>query len=323
MCKPNLSEGRYLAATLRRWIPPVLAGGFVLAGSLSPRLEAETIVIPNASFESPATPYVSVNIDNWQKSPKPDWYVEDGGFLWVYLTGLFKNPPTNSSDHLDNCDGDQAMWLFADPEVGLFQDYDTVDWNDPAPSHAFDARFEVGKSYTLTVGVNGGGGGMLEGATMELRLYYRDGASNKVTVAATSITNTLSNFPVHTHFTDYQVRLERVNAGDAWAGQHIGVEMVSTVDTNLQGGYWDLDHVRLSAVLEPVWQDIVRTNNQFGFALRSEPGLAFEILATTDLAQPTSDWQSLGLLTNTTGVAVFTDPATNLSRRYYRARLVP
>jgi hypothetical protein len=75
-----------------------------------------------------------------------------------YYTGIFKNSPTNSSDHIDNCDGDQAIWLFAVPEVALFQDNNSVDWDDPAPTHAFDAKFEIGKSYQLTVGLLGGRG---------------------------------------------------------------------------------------------------------------------------------------------------------------------
>ena len=56
--------------------------------------------------------------------------------------------------------------------------------------------------------------------------------------------------------------------------------MLSTVATNLQGGYWDLDNVRLASILEPVLLDPVCTNGQFQFTLRSEPGLRFEILSS-------------------------------------------
>jgi hypothetical protein len=100
----------------------------------APRLLAGTIHIPNHSFELPTTSFVSINIDSWQKTPKPDWYVEDGGFLWTQLTGAFKNNAPPSPDHIVNCDGNQAIWLFAVPEVGLFQDYDSMDLDDPAPS---------------------------------------------------------------------------------------------------------------------------------------------------------------------------------------------
>lgn len=286
-------------------------------------LHAETINVPNGSFESPATPFVSVNIDSWQKAPKPDWYVEEGGFLWSFNIGLFKNTETNSADHIDNCDGNQAIWLFVVPEVALFQDYDSMDWNSPAPTHAFDATFEAGKSYRLTVGVIGNGGGMMQGATLEIGLYYRDAASNKVTVAATSITNTTSIFSNTTHLIDFEADVPMVKVGDDWAGQHIGIQMLSTVDTNLQGGYWDLDNVRISSILEPFLLDPAWTNGQFEFTLRSEPGLRIEILSATNATLPMPDWSSLGIVTNTTGVTSFSDSAASFNERFYRARRLP
>src|SRR5580765_1095809 len=111
----------------------VLGGVAALAASTSP-LRAGSITVPNGSFESPATSFVSINIDSWQKNPKPDWYVESGGFLWSQLTGIFKNTSAGSSDHLDNCDGNQALWLFAVPEVALFQDYNSIDWSNSVPT---------------------------------------------------------------------------------------------------------------------------------------------------------------------------------------------
>src|SRR5439155_12475624 len=86
-------------------------------------LRAGSISVPNNSFESPVTVFVDTHIDSWQKSAKPPWYDESGGYLWDQLTGTFKNTPTNSSDHIDNCDGNQAAWMFAVPEVAIFQDY--------------------------------------------------------------------------------------------------------------------------------------------------------------------------------------------------------
>jgi hypothetical protein len=281
----------------------------------------QPITVPNGSFESPATSFVSINIDNWQKTAKPDDYVESGGFLWTQLTGIFQNTPTNSSDHIDNCDGNQAVWLFAVPEVGLFQDYNSVDWNDNAPTHAFNATFEAGKSYHLTVGVIGTGGNMLPGASLQLSLYYRDAASNMVTVAATGITNSSDIFSNNTHFIDFDIDVPIVKPSDAWAGQNIGIQFLSTVDTNLQGGYWDLDNVRLVAgpvLLNPMW-----ANGQFQATLRSSPGLNFEILATDDLATPLSNWNSLGIVTNASGTTLFSDPATNYAQRFYRARNIP
>src|SRR5262245_52790 len=202
---------------------------------------ADGIAIPNGSFESPATTYVSVNIDSWQKSPKPAWYQETGGFLWIYNTGIFKNTAPTSLDHIDNCDGSQALWLFAVPEVGLFQDYDSVDWRNQ-PNYQFNATFTPGKSYHLAVGVIGGGGGMAPGATLDLRFYYRDANSNHLIVAVTTLTNDPAVFSTTTHLVECRVDTATVKTSDPWAGQHIGIEFKSTVSTNLQGGYWDLDH---------------------------------------------------------------------------------
>jgi hypothetical protein len=67
-------------------------------------------------------------------------------------------------------------------------------------------------------------------------------------------------------------------------------------------------------LIQPDW-----TNGQFSFTLLSEPGLLFEILASKNLAQPSTDWASLLTFTNTTGAFSFTDPATTLNQRFYRA----
>jgi len=305
----------------RHFIAVVIGTGVMTAWPGSAR--AAIIGAPNASFESPPTTFVDINIDSWQKSSKPDWYNESGGFTWVQLTGVFKNTSPASPDHIDNCDGNQALWLFAVPDVGLFQDYDSVDWNDPSPTHDFSATFEPGKSYQLTIGVIGGGGGMLSGATLQISLYYRDPASNKTVVAATSITNTPDVFSSTTHLVDFRVDVPVVKADDAWSGQHIGIQMLSTVGANLQGGYWDLDNVRLSsfivpALLNPVWSD-----GQFQFMVQSEPGLKLEILTATNAALPMSNWTSLGAITNLTGNMLFTDTTANLAQRFYRTRQLP
>jgi len=295
-----------LLIALTTWVRPSLAA---------------PVNIPNYSFETPNSNFVSILIDSWQKTPKPDWYVEGGGFLWTQLTGAFKNTATNSPDHISGCDGNQAIWLFAVPEVGLFQDYDSLDFEDPAPTHAFDAKFEVGKSYHLTVGVIGTGGGMQQGATLELSLYYRDSSSNRVTVVATTMTNLITIFSNNTYLVDCKVNVPTVRSNDAWAGQNIGVMFLSTVTTNLQGGYWDLDNVRL---LEgPAWLNPVRTNSAFEAVLLGETGAAFEILTTTNAALPTASWTSLVTLTNSAGTIPFVDTDVSFDQRFYRARQLP
>jgi regulator of RNase E activity RraA len=100
-----------------------------------------------------------------------------------------------------------AIYLFAVPEVGVFQDFLSTDGSGSNPTGAFNARFEAGKSYQLTVGVTGGGGGMTNGASLEVSLYYREGASNLVTVAATNIVHDRELFPTNTHLLDFEVRV--------------------------------------------------------------------------------------------------------------------
>ena len=287
---------------------------------------AAPLVVPNASFETPTNSFVSVDIDSWQKTPKPDWYVENGGFLWSQLVGGFRNTTATSPDHIDNCDGNQAIWLFAVPEVGLFQDYDSVDWNDTEPTHAFDARFNVGKGYRLAFGIFVGtsaGVPMQDGVTMEASLYYRDASSNRVIVAATTVTNTGAVTANQNHFLDFRVTAPPVQGGDAWAGQNIGIQLLSTVESNMQGGYWVVDHIRLTEFEPPALTSPARVNGQFQFQMKSEPGFAFEILAAEDATFPASTSASLAVWTNVSGTATFVDTNAGFGQRYYRASLLP
>jgi hypothetical protein len=318
--------GRHLGIQLLSTVNPLLVGGYWDLDNvrLTSIRETGAIPVPNGSFESPATNFVDIRIDAWEETPKPFWYDESGGFLWDQLTGVFANTAPTNENHIDNLDGNQAIFLFALPEVGLFQDYDSIDWSNSVPTHAFDVKFEVGYAYQLTVGVIGGGGGMTNGVTLELSLYYRDDASNRVTVAATPITNSPAIFSNTTHLIDFHVRVPLVNAGDAWAGRHVGIQLLSTVDPLLAGGYWDLDNVRLVSIPRgPVLTGPVLTNGQFQFAVQGAAGMAYEISATTNITLPRSGWTSLATLTNQTGSVTFTDAITNAPHRFYRARQVP
>jgi len=290
--------------------------GMAMLTVISGAVNAATIAVPNYSFESPPTTFVVPLVDSWQQTPEP-----------AFVDGMFTNTETgvfsNSPPPIDNCDGVQAAYLFADPQVALFQDYDSTDYANPTPTHAFDATYDAGKSYTLTVAVLGGTNltePMVEGTTLELSLYYRDSSNNLVPVAALSVTNSGALFPSPTHFVDFQVQVPTVKASDPWAGQHIGIEILSTVSPDLEGGYWDLDNVRLSSTVTPALMAPAYTNGHFSFTLQSEPGLPFEMLASTNVALALSNWTSLGTLTNVSGTIPFTDPATNVSRRFYRAR---
>lgn len=286
-------------------------------------LPAGPIAVPNGSFENPSTFFVSVVFDSWQRTQQPPWWDENATGPWTNLTGIFLNTPAGNADHIDNCDGKQAAWLFANPDAGLFQDYDSMDWNDSTPTHAFDVKFEVGKSYRLTVGLIGGGYGMLPETPLEAALYYRDAASNQVVVAATTIPYSAAYFSNRTHLVDFSVNTPVVQPGDPWAGKNMGIRFLSTVAPEAAQGFWDLDNVRLSSTLAPVLRNPARTNGQFGFWLQSEPGMVVEVLASTNLTFPAASWTSIGVVTNTTGSTAFVDTAPDFDQRFYQARQVP
>jgi hypothetical protein len=237
----------------RRRLAAIVVGNLMLIAGAK-NLQAASIYIPNASFESPQITFVSVNIDSWQKPAKPLWYDESVWGLWDQLTGVFLNLPTTDPDHIDNCDGNQAAWLFAVPEVELYQD--------------LMATFEVGQSYRLTVGIFGGGGNMKDDIPIEIRLYYRDadppprlasgdaGAGNdKVTIGATTYTYDWDTGYAK-HFNDVHLDIPQVKGTDPWVGKNIGIQLISTLTladldpvTGRAGGFWDLDNVRLTKSL--------------------------------------------------------------------------
>jgi hypothetical protein len=238
---------------LCRNLRTLLAAGAVLGASAG-AVRAQAISVPNYSFESqvapPTYPYVTTLIDSWQKAAKPAYFNETNiGLLWDQTAGLFQNTPVGATNHIDNLDGNQGLYFLAFPQVAVFQDYNTTDWNHTTPTHAFNAIYQAGLSYRLTVGVLGGLGGMPEGTGLQLGLYYRDSGNNMVPLGTTAITYTAAGFPSATHFVDFNVDVPVVQATDAWAGQNIGMELMSTSGTGQ--GYWDLDNVRLTEAPEP------------------------------------------------------------------------
>jgi len=215
-------------------------------------VRAERIPIPNESFELPSTQYVSTRIESWQETPKPDDYPEVGGFLWDQLTGVFRNTPVTAVDHVFNFAGEQAIYLFSIPGVGLFQDYESVAYNQTEASHAFDAIFEVGRAYEFTAGIIGQGGNLPEGVGLELAFYHRNPQGAMVPVATLVVTNSAVAFPDRNHAVPYTVRLPPVQIGDPWAGRHMGVRILALVSDEKKGGYWVVDNVQVSRTALPM-----------------------------------------------------------------------
>ena len=232
---------------MKRFRSPLLYGLLLFAGVMA---SAATLNVPNFSFESQtapnSTPFVNIFVDSWQKAPEPAYYGPavgtPFGIPWAGTAGVFLdvNPYANRL-------GNQAGYILGFPEVSLSQDYNS------SPAHDFDATFEVGLSYRLTVGVFGKST-LAPGSTLELSLYYLNDQNNPMTVGATTVTYSDTAFPTTTplSLTDYSVSVSTVAATDPWAGRHLGIKIESTTPLQMAtGGNWDFDNVRLEAVPEP------------------------------------------------------------------------
>jgi hypothetical protein len=158
---------------------------------------------------------------------------------------------------------------------------------------------------------------------MQMALYYGDGPTNVTVIAANNVVFDTKLFTNLNHFVDFQATIPEVKATDAWVGKNIGIQFISTTfDPNLVTGVWDLDNVRLTEKVATVLHNPSLTNAQVSFTLQSEPGLAFELLANTNLSLSSSGWTTVSTLTNLTGSFEFTDSVTN-QHRFYRVRQLP
>ncbi len=234
-----------VATTLfMKYLTPLLAAFVATAATL----HGQSITVPNFSFESATAPnsypFVNTSISGWTKAAEPAYYAPaigtPFGIPWEGTAGVFLdvNPYANH-------DGSQAGYLLGFPQVELYQDYDT------SAGHDLNATFEVGKGYQLTLGLFGKN--LAPGSTLQLGLYYKDSGS-RVIVGSTSVVYSSSTF-VNSgtlNLIDYTVNIPTVQAGDAWAGHTIGIQLLSTTPIEMAtGGNWDFDNARLAAVPEP------------------------------------------------------------------------
>lgn len=209
---------------------PLIAGAMVAGFHAT----AAELPVANFSFELPATTFVNPQIESWTKTPQPDWFQPQGGVTWEQTSGVFANTAPGAANHINNLDGNQAVYLFALPQAGFTQ--------------VLASTFEAGLQYTLTVGLLGGGN-ITEGTSLLLGLFYLDDVGAPVTVAATSVQYSAASFPTITELQDRQAASGVLGAGTAAVGKNIGVQIIATSGDG--SGYWDLDNVRVSASAVP------------------------------------------------------------------------
>lgn len=314
----NAWANQNIGISIESIVDPQLIGG---VWDLDNVRLTESINVPNFSFESQVTPFADPRVDSWEKPPQPATFDTNIFGAWDNLAGVFANVPPTNADYIDNADGNQLAFIFAYPQVALFQDYNSTDWTGNPPTHAFNALFTPGKAYKLTVGLTSSQEEPLsQGETLLISLYYRDISNNMVTVAANNVAFDTNVFTNLNHLLDFSAVIPEVHATDPWANQNIGIQfMYSSFSV---GGVWDLDNVRLSETVATAIDNPTQTNGQFTFTLQSEPNLHFEILTSTNPALTGTNWTSLGAFTNVTGSYIFTDSVTN-QQRFYRAHQLP
>jgi len=244
-------------------------------------VESASIVIENASFESPA-----VDPNAFPALPMVDGWMEiDLDTLGSTNTGVFANTAADSPDHVVNADGRQLAFLGSALGNGLEQ--------------TLAATYKGGCDYRLTVGV-----GISSrfppraeppADTLDLVLYYLDG-NTPVDIASQAVeAGGLSG----TQLKDFSLYLPAVDSNDAWAGKTIGVAIRAT---GAEGGFWDLDNVRL---VESLPVSIGITNASFESPVIDLSTNPFGAVPEA------SDWMELDLdplASSNTGVFVNTDP---------------
>ncbi|HAM71049.1 MAG TPA: hypothetical protein DCM86_05340, partial [Verrucomicrobiales bacterium] len=114
--------------------------------------------------------------------------------------------------------------------------------------------------------------------------------------------------------------LPTVRTQDPWANQPIGIRLLSTVGAQLQGGYWDLDNIRLREIRAPVLGLRPAGGEGLALSVESETGLVLEILGAGRLDAPPGGWVPLTTVTNESGRVPVPIPAAQEAAWYYRAR---
>ena len=276
MAGPVHRRGRHAAAT--SLIVALLAG--------TPAA-AESLPVANASFESPATGFVTLDLGGWQRVPQPDTYPDND---WNTLAGIFLNSAPDKPDHILNLDGDQALWLFARPGPGIFQDLAAAGGSEPL-------RFEAGRSYAVEADLLGGGGNMQDVATLSLFLEFPDGDGGFLPVTSLVVAQRAETFPDRQHLHPFQAESPVLTTDHPAVGQPIRLRIQSTTSEELKGGYWDVDHVRVTATrlsVEPPVLTLSGPADSPTIRWATESGRRYRLERSTGLDRwdPVGEWIS-------------------------------
>jgi len=185
--------------------------------------QANSIPVANHSFEM-----IEINPDTNPQLGIPLvalWTELDNDKTNSFNTGTFRNTAESSEDHIVNADGDQLAFL------------GSVSGNSLSQFMAL--KYQVGKSYQLTVGVCiSASVPPVGGDPLILEFLYWD-VFNSVPIVATQVPGTgLTS----TFLEDFTLNLPTVQSEDIWANRNIGITIRASGEG---GGFWDLDNVRV------------------------------------------------------------------------------
>ena len=180
--------------------------------------QADSISIPNHSFETPA---IDPNV--FPVIPFIASWTEDDVDPCSLNTGTFINSPPEIDNHLINADGSQVAFLGSQFGNALWQ--------------YLPATYQQGKTYKLTVGV-----------CISAGFPPPDGSTLKLVFHSLSDPNIISvkvprPLPSSRTLDDYSVTMPTVQPSDPWADASIGIAIRAIGSA---GGFWDLDNVRLT-----------------------------------------------------------------------------
>jgi hypothetical protein len=277
-----------------------LAAFAILAGVNA--VPAQQITVSNALFELPNTTYAVPDVALWNTIPPQ-------GSNQAAI-GVFTNDPAfGAGAYITNCVGTQAAYMFSDPGLVLYQ--------------VLPATYTVGAGYQLITGLIGGPASAqypapASGAIMQMSLFYLSG-TNLVAIGYTNVVNTTNTFSNIIQFIDFELDIPPVQSTNAWAGKNIGVAFSTILPNGVEeGGTWEISDVQLFST--PCFLNPAATNGQFSATFKSQPGSAFQILATSTLSISEPNWTAIATVTNTNGTMLFQDSPVTLPARFYGAR---
>ncbi len=177
-----MSVGASSSATawMRAWrcAAFVVLTAVVAAGRLRPRLRCRS------PFRTPPSrirrPRSSTRTSPLAEAAPAGEFQSQPGFHLGSIGRVFLNDPPPATDNITNLDGNQAAYVFGDQGMGLYQ--------------TLGSTYQVGASYQMTVGIVGQGGGMPDGAILQLVFYYLDAGGNMVPIATTTALENSVNF---------------------------------------------------------------------------------------------------------------------------------